>query len=157
MASAVSFPRTQRRPAYEPATGRASYPEIYYLKRIDNSRLRREVDPQKRRECFSLLGLGVLAFLCMFLYAWQHFQGIRYGYEIQQLRAEAAALQNWNHQMQLEHARLASPERIEALARKDLGLEPATPQQIIQVGDRSPRSPEASELAGNLRVKIPGE
>ncbi|MCL5670444.1 MAG: cell division protein FtsL [Acidobacteria bacterium] len=158
MATTATFPPTHRRPDYQPITGRASYPEIYYLKKIDNSRLRREVDPRKRRECFSLLGLGILVFIFSFLYAWQHFQSVRYSYEIQRLRSEAAALENWNHQMRVEHAQLASPMRIEALARKELGLEPAMAQQVIQVGAVNPGSGvQDSELAGNLNSKIPGE
>jgi cell division protein FtsL len=158
MATAVSFPRTRRQVHYQPATGRASYPEIYYLKKIDNSRLRREVDPEKRRECFSLLGLGILVFLFGFLYAWQHFQCVRYGYEIQQLRSQAAALETGNHQLRLEHALLADPQRIEALARKDLGLQPAAPQQVIQVGGTNPgAAAQDPEFAGNLPMKIPGE
>ncbi len=158
MATTASFPSTRRRPYHPPAAGRASYPEIYYLKKIDNSRLRRQVDPEKRRECFSLLGLSILVFLFGFLYAWQHFQCVRYGYEIQQLRSKAKGLETWNHQLRLEHARLADPKRIEALARKDLGLEPTGPEQVIQVGGTNPvGAGQYSEFARNLPMKIPGE
>jgi cell division protein FtsL len=131
---AATLPSARRRPRHAPAAGRASFPQIYFLKHIDNSRLRREVDSEKRRECFSLLGLGILVFLSVLLFAGQHFQCVRNGYQIEQLKAERAALEEWNHQLRLEQASLADPQRIDTLARGELGLVSPRPQQVIQVG-----------------------
>lgn len=130
----ATLPRPRRAPRNRPAAGRASFPEIYFLKRIDNSRLRREIDPEKRRECYSLLGLGVLVFLFMLLFAWQHFQCVRYGYQIEQLKSSSAALRESNHQLRLEQAALADPQRIDTLARTELGLAAPAPRQVIQTG-----------------------
>jgi cell division protein FtsL len=104
------------------------------MKQIDNSRLRREVDPERRRECFSLLGLGILVFLSGLLFAGQHFQCVRNGYQIEQLKTERAAMEEWNHQLRLEQASLADPQRIDTLARRELGLVSPHPRQVIQVG-----------------------
>lgn len=154
---ATTLPQTRRRPKYEPATGRAPHPEIYFVKRIDNSRLKREVDPEKRRECFGLLGLGFLVFLVVFACAWQHFRCLRYGYQIEQLKTEQAGLQEWNHKLRLEEAALADPQRIDNLAQKDLGLEPVSPQQVIQVGGApaSGAMPEVPEFARNIPQRLP--
>lgn len=141
---AVTLPRTKRRPRSQPAAGRASFLEFYFVKHIDNSRLRREVDPEKRRECFSLLGLGILVFLFGLLFAWQHFQCVRNGYQIEQLKAERGALEEWNHQLRLEQASLADPQRIDTLARQELGLVPPSAEQVIQVGG-SGAAPPANE------------
>ena len=89
---------------------------------------------ERRRECFSLLGLGVLVFLFVLLFSWQHFQCVRDGYRIEQLKAQRAALEEWNHQLRLEQAALADPQRIDTLARKDLGMVSPSPQQVIQCG-----------------------
>jgi cell division protein FtsL len=134
------------------AAGRASLLEFYFVKRIDNSRLRREIDPEKRRECFSLLGLGILVFLFGLLFAWQHFQCVRNGYQIEQLKAERGALEEWNHQLRLEQASLADPQRIDTLARKELGLVPPSAEQVIQVGGSgaAPPASEDSEWARNF-------
>jgi cell division protein FtsL len=124
------------------------------VKHIDNSRLVREVDVERRRECFSLLGLGVLVFLFVLLFAWQHFQCVRYGYQIEQFKAAAATLEEQNHQLRLEQAALADPERIDTLARSRLGMVSPSAQQVIQVGDPATAAAalESPELARNFSV-----
>ncbi len=150
--AAVTLPRTRRRPRNVPAAGRASFPEFYFVKHIDNSRLVREVDVERRRECFSLLGLGIVVFLFVLLFAWQHFQCVRYGYQIEQFKHERTALEEWNHQLRLEQASLADPERIDTLARTQLGMVSPSPQQVIHVGEPEPAaaSSESPELARNF-------
>jgi cell division protein FtsL len=151
---AVTLPKTRRRPRNQPTTGRASFPEIHFIKHIDNSRLVREVDLERRRECFSLLGLGILVFLFGLLFAWQHFQCVRNGYQIEQLKADRAAMEEWNHQLRLEQASLADPQRIDTLARKELGLVSPNPQQVIRVGNPGATSVSGGipELARNFSV-----
>jgi len=136
-----------RRPISSPAAGRARIPEIYFVKNVDNSRLVREVDPEKRRECFSLLGLCVLVFISVLLLSWQHLQCVRAGYEIEQLKVQRTALEESEHQLALEQAALADPQRIDRLARKDLGMVSPAPQQVIQWGGAEPPSPQQTESA----------
>jgi cell division protein FtsL len=152
--AAITFPKTRRRPRNVPAAGRANFPEFYYVKHIDNSRLVREVDVERRRECFSLLGMGILVFLFVLLFAWQHFGCVRDGYQIEQLKAESATLEEQNHQLRLEQAALADPERIDTLARTQLGMVSPSPKQVIQVGEPKPpvAGGDSPELAGNLSV-----
>ena len=131
---AITIPRARRRPCSQPATGRACVTDFYFfVKRIDNSRLFREVDREKRRECFCLLGLGVLVFLFGLVIAWQHFQCVRYGYQIEESKAQRAAMEEWSRQLRLEQASLADPQRIDTLARQKLGLAPPDPQQVIRM------------------------
>lgn len=151
--AAVTLPKPRRRPANPLAGGRARFPEIYFVKHIDNSRLVREVDREKRRECLSLLRLGILVFLSVLLFSWQHLQCVRAGYEIEELKAQRAAQQEWNHQLRLEQAALADPQRIDTLARKHLGMVSPSPQQVIQWGGAeapSPPQPESAEFARNF-------
>ncbi len=150
--AAVTLPRARRRRRNEPVTGRAPLPEIYVVKPIDNSRLRREVDPRKRTECFRLLGMGILFFTFIFLYAHQHFQCVRYGYQIEKLKAERASLEECNHRLRLEEARLTDPERIDRLARERLGLAPIGSGQLRHLDAiPSPLAPPGhSELARNF-------
>lgn len=142
---AATLPRPRRRPRNQPVSGRASLPVFYTVKRIDNSRLRREVNPERRRDCYVLLGLTAVVFAFVFLFAWQHFQCVSFGYQIEQLKTERAALEEWNHQLRLEQASLADPQRIDTLARHS-GLASPTPDQIIRVT----RSGEAP--SGDLEV-----
>ncbi len=124
------------------------------MKHIDNSRLVREIDVERRRECFSLLGLGVLVFLFVLLFAWQHFQCVRYGYQIEQSKAERATLEEQNHQFRLEQAALADPQRIDTLARTRLGMVTPNPQQVIRVGGPEPAADasESPDQARNISV-----
>lgn len=153
---AVSLPRAKRRPINQPIAGRATYPEIYFVKHIDNSRLQREVDVEKRRECFGLLAFGALAFVFIMLVAWQHFECVRYGYLVQQLKQEQAEQVERNHSLKVQLASLTDPQRIDNLARSELGLAPPQPDQIIQVGEpaRFRPQPSATEFAKNIEGQM---
>ena len=132
--AALPRPRRRRHDFTGRAGGRATVPDVYFVKRIDNSRRRREVDAEKRHECYSLLGLGILVLLFCLLLARQHFQHLRYGYQIQELKAQRATLEEWNRRLRLDEASLADPQRIDAYARQKLGLAPPAPQQVIHLG-----------------------
>jgi cell division protein FtsL len=108
--------------------------------------LRREVNQEKRRECYSLLGLSLLAFLFMFLYAWQHFDCVHYGYRIEELKDQRSVLEEGNRQLRLKQASLADPQRIDTLARRRLGLQATSPQQVVRVEPVSTRP----QLADNF-------
>jgi len=148
----VTLPKPRRRPVNPLAAGRASFPEVYFTKRIDNSRLVREVELEKWREYFNLLGLGILVFVFVLLFSWQHLKCVQDGYEIEGLKAQRAKLQEWNHQLRLSQAGLADPQRIDVLARKNLGMVSPGPQQVIQwsgAGAQSRQQPESVQLARN--------
>ena len=134
--AAATLPRSRQRSRRLEGRvgGRAPVPDVYFVKQIDNSRVHREVDSKQRRECYSLLGLGILVFLFFLLLASQHFQCLRYGYQIQELKDQRAVLEEWNRQLQLDEASLVDPQRIDAYARQKLGLGPPGPQQVIRIG-----------------------
>ncbi|MGB9234576.1 MAG: cell division protein FtsL [Terriglobales bacterium] len=105
-------------------------PEIYFRKRIDNSRLVKVEDPRRERE----MRMFGIALCCLFLlvmgYALQHFRAIEYGYKIETLRSQRDGLAGMNQALRLEEASLRDPERIDAMARK-LGLQAPDPGQVI--------------------------
>jgi len=138
-------PRLRRNP---PVSGLAGTTDVLFVKHIENSRLRREVDRSKQRECYRLLALLVLVFAFGFAYAWQHFQCLRLGYDIQGLKDERTALQQLNRQLRLEQASLADPQRIDTLAQGE-GLTAATPRQLIQAGSVAPTA-SSPEFARNV-------
>jgi len=80
-------------------------------------------------------------------------QCVRAGYEIEDLKAQRAAAQEWNRQLRLQQAALADPQRIDTLARKELGMVSPSPRQVIQWGgaeEASPPQPESAEFARNF-------
>src|SRR5215469_7581610 len=54
-------------------------PEIYFTKRMDNSRVVRVVDPKRRREMLYFGGMLSLLFLVVMVYLLQHLSAIQYG------------------------------------------------------------------------------
>ena len=107
-------------------------PEFYFQKTIDNSRLVRVSDPQRRREIRIFSTCVIALFLLVMFYAWQHFSSIEYGYRIEAQKAERDRLVEVNRTLTLEAASLRDPGRIDALARK-MGLESTQPGQVIRL------------------------
>jgi cell division protein FtsL len=91
-------------------------------KRIDNSRLVRLESPGRCRELLKQLAVGGLLAGVIFLYAWQHFQCVQLGYQMESLKAQQAQMTELNRQLTLEAAGLRSPARIDEIARRQLGL-----------------------------------
>ena len=116
-------------------------PEIYFRKRIDNSRLVKVEDPRRDRE----MRIFGIALFCLFVlvmgYAWQHFKAIEYGYRIEALRSQREELASMNQALHLEEASLRNPARIDAWART-MGLQAPEPGQIVPMDIASePGSP----------------
>jgi cell division protein FtsL len=135
-----------------PVPLRAPFRDLVFEKEIDNSRLYREVNPARRRQCMALMGAGALAFVLIFFYGWEHFRCVRYGYEIGRLELQQQQLATWNQRLRLEQALLADPQRIDRLARADLGLAQPEPQQIVRLESKrgQPLRPSAPVLAHNF-------
>lgn len=104
--------------------------EFFTVKQIDNSRLVRFVAPNHMRECVRVVSLGGLIALGAFLYAWQHFETIQLRYELESLRGERAQTRELNQELKLEIAGLRAPERIDTIARRQLGLTAPAPGQV---------------------------
>jgi hypothetical protein len=107
-------------------------PEIYFAKRIDNSRLVKVNDPKRMREMGLFLGTAALLFLLVMIYAWQHFSSIECGYRVEQLRAQRDGLVELNRALRLEEASLRDPQRIDLLARH-MGLAAPQAGQVVRL------------------------
>jgi len=104
-------------------------PEIYFAKRIDNSRVLKVVDPKRRGELATFaFALSILLMFTM-IYVWQHFSAIEYGYKIEQLKSEREAVMETNRALKLEESSLRDLSRIDPLARQ-MGLQPPTAGQL---------------------------
>ena len=118
--------------------------EIHMVKQIDNSRLVKELDLQKTRECLLLMILAMLCLVVLLCLAWQQFEVVRRGYEREQLRKEIKHLTEISRQLKLERATLRSPQRIDLIARKQLGLiSPSFDQIVVQP---VPVDPQPTEI-----------
>ena len=126
-------------------------PEIYFAKAIDNSRLVKVEDPRRNREMKQFVTALCCLFLFVFMYAWQHFKAIEYGYQIESDKRALSAATEMNRALKLEDASLRDPERIDALARK-MGLEAPQPGQMQRLEPASDEGPRVLARANEIAV-----
>ena len=104
--------------------------EVHTVKRIDNSRLVRHVEPVKMRNLYRTAALGlVMAFFCM-LYVYQHFRCIDLSFQLEDAKGKKEAALDLNNNLRLDIATLRDPKRIDYIAQHKLGLLPAAPGQV---------------------------
>jgi cell division protein FtsL len=113
--------------------------EFYTVKKIDNSRVVRIIAPNHMRECARVVLLGALIALGAFLYAWQHFETIQLRYQLESLRSERSQATELNQELRLEVAGLRAPERIDMIARRQLGLTAPVAGQVAPI-DQPPNA-----------------
>jgi cell division protein FtsL len=112
--------------------------DYYTVKRIDNSRLVRAANPNRMRESCRIVAYSCVLAAGVLLFAWQHFQCLQLGYQLEELKAERGQAAEMNLRLRLEVASLKSPERIDAIARNTLGLTMPVPGQVAPAYGPSP-------------------
>ena len=91
---------------------------------IRNAPIVREIDRRRQRELWRSLAVGVCFVAVLLFSAWQNFELLRYGYEIEQMERERSEELDLNRHLRLEVETLRAPQRIERLATTELGLVP---------------------------------
>ena len=104
--------------------------EFQTVKRIDNSRLVRRVEPVKLRYYYRTLALGSVLAAFFMLYIYQHFRCIDLSFQLEQVKAKQVEAATLNSSLKLEIASLRNPMRIDIIARRQLGLTEPLPTQI---------------------------
>ena len=104
--------------------------EFQTVKRIDNSRLVRRVEPLKLRYYYRTLGLGSVVAAFFMLYIYQHFRCIDLSFQLEEVKAKQVEAATLNSSLKLEIASLRNPMRIDIIARRQLGLTEPLPTQI---------------------------
>ncbi len=113
-------------------------PALLLPKLIDNSKVVRELDPRASRELWALVLLVGCLVAGLGLYAWPHLERRRVGIEAQQMDRERERLLEENRKLRLEQASLEELQRVEAIARRELGLAPPAPDQVVVVERQEP-------------------
>jgi len=104
--------------------------EFRTVKRIDNSRLARHMEPAKQKNLFKTAGLGGVVALFFLFYILQHFKCIDLSFQLEDLKARQAQVAQLNSELKLEIANLRDPMRIDVIARRQLGLTEPLPTQM---------------------------
>src|ERR1700753_668549 len=75
---------------------RGPTPEVFFPKRLDNSRLVKAADPVRVREMRIFTAAMSILFACLMFYGWQHFSAIEVGYKVEAEKALKAQLEEQN-------------------------------------------------------------
>jgi len=104
--------------------------QFHTVKKIDNSRLVRNVQPVRLRSFYRTAGLGALIAACLMMYIYQHFRCIDLSFQLEDLKAKQALSSSLNSELRLEIEGLRDPRRIDVIARRQLGLTQPMPTQV---------------------------
>jgi cell division protein FtsL len=107
--------------------------EYAIKKDVRNNPIVREVDETRQRELWKSVAVASLLVLVLLFSAWQHFELLRHGYELEELQRERAEQEEINRQYRLEIETLRSPRRIEALATGQLHLVSPSPSEATVI------------------------
>ena len=115
--------------------------EYAVKKDVRNNPIVREMDQARQRELWTLVGIAGFVVLVLLFSAWQHFELLRHGYQVEQMQKERASEEDAARQLRLEIDTLRSPKRIETLATQQLHLVAPTRNEAIVIERVLPADP----------------
>ena len=136
--------------AAEQATARANRPEetrkaplrdlpnediYFYVKRINNTRVVRQENPAQRATCWKTIGGVSLAALVLIGLLLPSTYSLLAGYQLHALQLEQQRLLNEKASLEVEEARLLSPERLEKMAQAQHFIDPP-PGRVVVLNPR---------------------
>ena len=110
---------------------RGPTPEMFFTKHLDNTRLVKADDPQRKRDMRMFTTVMTIFFMLTMVYVWQHFSAIEVGYNVESAKQQVEQMREDNRQLRLEEAQLSEPGRIDHIA-KQLGLDEPLPGQVVR-------------------------
>ncbi len=126
-------PRPAVRRRQKPRPRAAGQIDFYFPEQVDNSRLVKFADPTERSSQHRLVLLSVVLLMFILGAAYLRFATIRAGYRIEELKSQKEQLLEANRQLRLEEATLRNPERIDSIARTQLGFVAPKPGQLVRL------------------------
>jgi cell division protein FtsL len=120
--------------------------EYAIKKDVRNNPIVREVDEARQRQLWRSAVIGGLLVAVLLFSAWQHFELVRHGYEMERLQQERAAQHEINRRLRLEIESLRAPRRIEEIAIKTLHMVHPSREQAIVIERVVPPAPPATSI-----------
>jgi hypothetical protein len=105
--------------------------EYAIKKDVRNNPIVREMDEARQRELWKSVSIAGFLVLVLLFSAWQHFELLRHGYQIEELQRQKAAEEETGRRLRLEIETLKSPRRIEVLAQKLHFVAPSRDEAIV--------------------------
>src|SRR4051795_2864232 len=107
--------------------------EYAVKKDVRNNPIVREVDEARQRQLWKSVGVAGFVVLVPLFSAWQHFELLRHGYQVEQMQREKAAEEETGSRLRLEIETLKSPKRIETLATERLHFVTPSPDDAVVI------------------------
>jgi cell division protein FtsL len=126
----------------------AAATQFHTVKRIDNSRLVRNMEPVRLRSYYRTAGLGTIVAAFLMMYIYQHFRCIDLSFQLEDLKAKQTQSMALNSELRLEIEGLRDPRRIDVIARRQLGLTQPMPTQVQEYD-----APSGAEVAAARYVR----
>jgi cell division protein FtsL len=126
----------------------AAATQFHTVKRIDNSRLVRNVEPVRLRSYYRTAALGTIVAAFLMMYIYQHFRCIDLSFQLEDLKAKQTQSMALNSELRLEIEGLRDPRRIDVIARRQLGLTQPMPTQVQEYD-----APSGAEVAAARYVR----
>ena len=131
--------------------------EVHFEKRIINNNVIREEDAKSHRDYIIVTALAAMFLFGLFAYGWQHYQWIQYGYRIEEAQKKKEQLAEISRQLRLERASLSNPQRIDSIARKQLGMVVPAPGQLVTFSADAPLTiprPQTAQPASPQQAEV---
>lgn len=116
--------------------------QFHTVKRIDNSRLVRNMEPARLRGLYRTAGWGGIVAVFFMMYIYQHFRCIDLSFQLEDLKVRQTQSAALNSELRLEIEGLRDPRRIDVIARRQLGLTQPLPIQVQEYD-----APSGAEVA----------
>ena len=120
--------------------------EYAIKKDVRNNPIVRELDADRQRQLWRSAGIGALLVAVLLFSAWQNFELVRHGYEMERMQQQRAAEEEINRHLRLEIESLRSPTRIERIATEQLRLVEPGPEQSIVIERVPTPAPAAKSI-----------
>lgn len=124
----------------------------FYVKRIDNSLVVREADPKARSTCWRFIMIACTVAVMAIGLLLPTAYGLLAGYQVEQLKKENDELLSVARTLEIEEARLLTPQRLEELAKMQELVDPAADKVVYL-------EPAAAEgaVAMNAHAMLPAQ
>ena len=120
--------------------------EYAIKKDVRNNSVVREVDEARQRDLWKSVGVAAFLVIALLFSAWQHFELLRHGYQIEEMQRLRAAEEEVTRRLRLEIETLKSPKRIEALETGQLHLVAPTRDDAIVIERVRPGEPPSKSV-----------
>ena len=115
--------------------------EYAIKKDVRNNPIVREMDEARQRELWRSVGVAGFLVLVLLFSAWQHFELLRHGYQVEEMQRQRATEEEAGRRLRLEIDSLRSPKRIEKLAIEQLHLVTPSREEAIVIERVLPADP----------------